>query len=276
MHSTHSDGALSPRELVRMACGLGLDAIALTDHDTISGVAEAQSAGAEMGVRVLPGVEISVEYGSKTVHMLGYRISSGAAKLSKGLADIQRGRMERNHKMIARLNELGVPITYDDVEREAGGDVIGRPHFAKALVRLGAVAEFEAFDKYLARGAPAYVDRLKFSPEDSIAMIREAGGVAVLAHPKYIIFPPDETLEMLVLRLKDCGMQGIECHYSDHTPEETEEYLALSRRHGLIVTGGSDFHDSVKPDIFMGTGRGNLRIPTSCADAVERGASRAG
>jgi 3',5'-nucleoside bisphosphate phosphatase len=273
MHSTHSDGTCTPRDLVAMAREKGLGAIALTDHDTASGIPEAQEAGRELGMRVLSGVEISVEYASKTVHMLGYCFDRGADKLREGLDRLVEGRHVRNRQIIARLNELGIPINYEQVVQESGGKVVGRPHFAMVMLRNGWVKEKqEAFDKYLARGAAAYVERLRFSPVDSVRLIREAGGVAVLAHPAFVSLHPHETLEDIVRTLVDAGLQGIECHYSLHTPEQTREYLEMAKRYGLIVTGGTDFHGSVKPAIEMGTGTGELRVPMSCAEELAQAA----
>ncbi len=270
MHSTQSDGTDSPRRLVEMAKDQGLAAIALTDHDTFSGVEEAKAAGAELGVRVLSGVEISVEYGGKTVHMLGYCFDGGADTLNAKLGEILQGREDRNRQIVQKLQGLGMDITYEEIAAEAGGKVVGRPHFAAVMIRKGFVQERqEAFDKYLAKGAAAYMDRLRFGPEDSVAMVREAGGIAVLAHPKLVRFPEGENLEGLVQELVDAGLGGIECHYSLHTPEETQEYLRLAEKYNLVVTGGSDYHGRNKPTIRMGSGEGTLQVPLSCADALE-------
>lgn len=275
MHSTHSDGTDSPRRLVEMAREKGLAAIAVTDHDTFSAVEEAKAAGAELGVRVLSGVEISVEYAGKTVHMLGYCFDRGAQTLNQKLGEILKGREERNIQIVKKLNALGMEdLTYEEIAAEAGGKVVGRPHFAAVMIRKGFVKERqEAFDKYLAKGAAAYMDRLRFGPEDSVAMIREAGGVAVLAHPKLVRFPEGETLEDLVKSLVDVGLGGIECHYSLHTPEETQQYLELAKKYNLVVTGGSDYHGRNKPTISMGSGEGNLQVPIECADALEAAAA---
>lgn len=270
MHSTHSDGTDSPRALVEIAKSKGLAAIAVTDHDTFSAVEEAKAAGAELGVRVLSGVEISVEYAGKTVHMLGYCFDAGADTLREKLGAILKGREERNIQIVKKLNDLGMDITYDEIASEAGGKVVGRPHFAAVMIRKGYVKERqEAFDKYLAKGAAAYMDRLRFGPEDSVAMIREAGGVAVLAHPKLVRFPEGESVEDLVRSLTDAGLGGIECYYSLHSPEDTEQYLGLAKKYNLVVTGGSDYHGRNKPTISMGTGEGNLQVPVSCADELE-------
>lgn len=270
MHSTHSDGTMAPRALVEMAHGLGLGAIALTDHDTTSGVAEALEAGRGLGVRVLPGVEISVDWSGRSVHMLGYCFDADTGELQRGLDVLVDGRNRRNVEMVEKLRALGVDITHDEVVAEAGGKVVGRPHFAKVLVRKGAVADWqEAFDLYLARGAKAYVERDRFSPVDSVRMIREAGGVAVLAHPGLLKLRDGETLEAVVEELAEAGLRGIECHYSFHSTEETALCLEIARRFGLVVTGGSDFHGIANVDIAMGSGRGDLVVPLECADALE-------
>jgi 3',5'-nucleoside bisphosphate phosphatase len=277
LHSTHSDGTLTPAQLVALAREKDLSAIALTDHDTISGIAEAQQAGNEQGVRVLSGVEISVEYASKTVHVLAYCFDQGSDKLRAGLDQLAAGRSERNHRIVARLNELGVAVTYDEIMAEAGGKIVGRPHFARVMMRHGFVSDFqEAFDKYLAKGKAAYFDRLRFTPVDAVHMIRESGGIAVLAHPKFVALHEGETLDDIVRTLVDAGLQGIECHYSLHSPEETAQYLDLAKRFDLIVTGGTDFHGSVKSEIDMGCGLGDLRIPAACADALSAASTSKG
>ena len=277
MHSTHSDGTMTPRELVLLAKESGLSAVALTDHDTTSGMAEMQEAGRELGVRVLSGVEISVDYAGKTVHMLGYCFDTAGEHLQNALDELVRGRTERNHEIVRKLQGHGIDICYDEVVAESGGKVVGRPHFAAVLLRKGAVENWQqAFDEYLASGAKAYVDRLKFSPEDSVRMIRDAGGVAVLAHPKFVRLQEGEQIVDVVERLVEAGLGGIECWYSMHSPDETNYYLEIARRFNLVVTGGSDFHGGVKPDISMGTGQGSLCVPLSCADAIEAAAKSGG
>lgn len=272
MHSTHSDGTDEPRRLVAMAAEKGLGAIAVTDHDTTSAVEEAQAAGRELGVQVLSGVEISVEHHGRTVHLLGYCFDSGVERLRAGLAALLEGRNVRNRCIVQKLNDLGIAVTYEDVVAESGGPVVGRPHFAAALLKCGAVSSIqEAFDQYLGAGGRAYVDRLQFSLKDAVAMVREAGGVAVLAHPKFVRLGPDEQIEMLVKSLADAGMGGLECYYSNHSPEETSAFLRMAEKYNLVATGGSDFHGANKPELSLGTGRGDLRVPIQCAERlVER------
>lgn len=274
VHSTCSDGTLTPREVVQLAKDAELAAVAVTDHDTIGGVAEAQAAGRDLGIIVLSGVEISVEYTGKTVHMLGYCFDSAIDRLRAALDRLVAGRHERNRKIVERLNALGLALTYDEVLAEAGGKVVGRPHFARVLLRHGYVASWqEAFDQYLARGAAAYVERLRFSPEDSVRLIREAGGIAVLAHPKLVPLAEGEQIEQVIERLVAAGLQGIECYYSLHSDEETAQYLEIAKRFGLIVTGGTDFHGATKPDTQIGVGHGKLRVPLACAEALMRAAA---
>lgn len=269
MHSTHSDGTDSPRRLVELAREAGLETIAVTDHDTTSAIAEAQAAGEELGVRVLSGVEISVEHYGRTVHLLGYCFDSGVEKLQAALTAILEGREVRNRKIIEKLNELGIPVTYEMVVAESGGMVVGRPHFAAALLKMNAVTtRQEAFDQYLGAGGRAHVDRFQFSLQQGVELVRDAGGIAVLAHPKQVRLGPEETLEGLVDSLVHAGLGGIECYYSTHSPEETEMFLNLANAHDLIVTGGSDYHGNNKPDIRIGTGKGSLAVPASCAAAL--------
>lgn len=272
MHSTHSDGTDTPRRLVELAKEVGLTSMALTDHDTTTGLAEAREAGEQLGVRVISGVEITCEYGGKSMDMLGYCFDSGADELQQKLATIQEGRRERNLEIIDKLRALGHDITYEEVVAEADkadGKIVGRPHFATVMIRKGIVRERqEAFDVYLAEGGAAYVPKLAVSPEECVDMLRSAGGLAVLAHPKLIRFPKDKTIVDLLRDLKAAGLAGIECYYSLHSEEETANYLALAKDFDLLVTGGSDYHGGNKPEIKVGTGMGNLRIPQQCAEAL--------
>lgn len=278
LHSTHSDGTDSPRRIVELAKEAGLSAIALTDHDTTTGVDEAKTAGEELGIQVISGVEITCEYGGKSMDMLCYCFDSGAAQLQAQLNRIQEARKERNLEIIAKLHSLGLDMTYDEVSAEADktdGKIVGRPHFATVMIRKGFVDERqEAFDKYLAEGGAAYVPKLAFSPEECVEMVKSAGGLAVLAHPKLIRFPKDQTIDNLLKNLKDVGLEGLECYYSLHQDEETAFYLEKAKQYGLLVTGGSDYHGGNKPEIKVGVGLGNLRIPYECAEKlIERAAS---
>jgi predicted metal-dependent phosphoesterase TrpH len=251
-HSNHSDGSLSPRRLVELARERGLRAIALTDHDTISGVAEAVAAGRELGVEVVPGVEISAQFTPGTMHILGYYISFTQSPLVAALQRLQRARAHRNPKIIDRLLSLGLEITRTEVESLAGGQV-GRPHIAQALVNRGYVANLdEAFDLYLKKGAPAYVEKFRFSPRQSIDIIRSAGGLAALAHPYTIGVEDPENLTRLLQELQNAGLEGIEVFYPEHSEEMTAHYREIASELGLLCTGGSDFHGDFKDGSSLG------------------------
>lgn len=262
IHSTYSDGSMTPAEIVAKACEIGLAAIALTDHDTCDGVTEFLDAARERGIEAVGGVEISVEFKKRTLHMLGYGIDPAHQRLRNVLRRIVQGRDERNTQIIRKLNLLGIRITIEEVRALAGEQVVGRPHIAQVLIQKGVVKDLdEAFDRLLARGRPAYCERFRLEPEDAIALIAEAGGLAVLAHPYYIGLDSPDALASLVSRLKDAGLAGIEAYYTEHTQEQTRLYLEMAKRFDLLVTGGSDFHGNLKSDIQLGSGRGSLSVP---------------
>lgn len=268
-HSTCSDGTLGPAELVRAAKAAGLTHMALTDHDTVSGLAPASEEAERLGLRFLGGLEISAEFQPGTMHILGYGFDSTSPALLEELEFVQRARRERNPKIVANLKGLGFDLTLDEVTAKAGGTVVGRPHFAAVMVEKGQVASTqEAFDKFLAKGKPGYENKVRLSPEESIAAIRSAGGIAVLAHPLQLKAENDRELESIVKRLADMGLEGLECHYRNHTGEDTAKLLSLARALGLIPTGGSDFHGANRPHIQLGTGEGNLRVPQACWDSL--------
>ena len=269
MHSTCSDGTFSPSEVVRQVKAAGVTHMALTDHDTVAGLAEAREEAAGQGVAFLGGLEISAELQPGTMHILGYGFDEGSAHLLERLEYVRRARRERNPKIIANLNGLGFEIRLEEVAAKAGGEVLGRPHFAQVMLDKGYVESTqEAFDKYLAKGKPAYMDKERLSPGESVNVIRSAGGVAVLAHPLQLKARSDEEFEALIGGLVDAGLQGMECYYRNHTPEVTRNFLLLAKRFGLIPTGGSDFHGASRPHIHLGTGEGNLKVPMECWDSL--------
>ncbi|MGI4790392.1 MAG: PHP domain-containing protein [Janthinobacterium lividum] len=260
-HTTASDGSLSPTELVRKAQGIGLAALAVTDHDTISGLAEAAAAAQEMGLDFVPGVELSVEDAGGRFHLLGYGFDPDFAELQEKLVDLRRSRAARNNQMAEKMAALGLPVTMDDVrdaahkhsENGEESEVIARPHFAQALIAKGVVGSVqEAFDTYLASGKPLYQPKEVLTPFDAIALLHRAGGVAVMAHPGLVPLSESALAERVGSLHKDMGMDGIEAYYSQHSPAETERFLALARQHGLLVTGGSDFHGTPKPHVPLG------------------------
>ena len=277
MHSTGSDGTYAPAELVRQAKAAGLTHMALTDHDTVAGLAEAREEAGRQGISFLGGLEISAELQPGTMHILGYGFDESSPALLDRLEYVQRARRERNPGIVQKLNDLGFALTLEEVAAKAGGTVVGRPHFAQVMVEKGYVASTqEAFDKYLAKGKPAYLDKVRLSPEESVAAIRGAGGVAVLAHPLQLKATDEAHLETMVERLACAGLQGMECYYRNHTEEDTARFLRLAEAYGLFATGGSDFHGTNRPRIQLGTGEGNLRVPRACWDSLMKALGRTG
>ncbi len=269
-HSTASDGKLSPAELMRHAQAVGIEVIALTDHDTLSGLEEASGEAARIGVELIPGVEISAENDPGTLHMLGYFVDPSDAELAETLSWLRGGRDDRNHIILSKLAELGCPLEWDEVASFAGGESMGRPHIANAMVNRGYASSFnDAFDRYLGKGAAAYTDRDKMTPEIAIKCIRSAGGLPVLAHPQTLSLSDDE-LSDLLSRLTSMGLAGVEVYYYSHSEEETALYTSLARKYGLIVTGGSDFHGPGMIETRLGVGRGNMKISKSVADDLKQ------
>lgn len=267
-HSIYSDGSLTPAELAEEAVRAGLSAVALTDHDTTVGLIPFAEA-ARGRFRAVPGVEISTDYNPGTMHMLGYFVDPLAPDFEAKLAAMREGRRVRNLEMVRRLNGLGCPLTLGEVEAFAHDEVVARPHFAQAMVACGFVRnKDEAFAKYLMKGKPAYVNRFKFSPEDSIQLIREAGGVAVLAHPCSLGLNM-RPLRKLVTRLCAAGLDGIEAWYSLHDVSRTKAYRKMADELGLVAAGGSDFHGTAKPALRLGRGFGNLEVPDEVVAHLE-------
>jgi len=267
IHTTASDGTFTPEQVVSHAHQLKLKAIAITDHDTLAGSKEALGSGIPPSLGFLTGVEISSSPppfypGSGSFHLLGYSIRLDDPKLNRTLEKLQQARKNRNPAIINRLNELGISITLDEVRREAGEGQLGRPHIAQLMVKKGAVASIdEAFDRFLGTGKPAYVDKQRVECFKAIEMILSAGGVPVLAHPGLLDYKTENQLDELIGKLKKTGIQGVEVFYSGHTPDQTRLYAELAKRHDLLMTGGSDFHGAIQPDIEMGSGRGDLIVP---------------
>lgn len=251
-HTTASDGQYAPAELVRLAKKRGLSILAVTDHDTIAGVAEAQRAGTELGVTVIRGVELSAKEYSN-FHILGYGFQAGDTELARLCEKLRAGRDDRKYRIMDFLREKGVEIDLDEVEELAGGEVIARPHFAQVLVRRGYVStNREAFDRYLdTEEFRQRVKRFKADARTCVEAIKAAGGKVSLAHP-YQMELPDGELEELIARLKDWGLDAIECYYPKYSPEQQEFYLHMAEKYQLHHTGGSDFHgERVKPDVAL-------------------------
>ncbi|KAB2952560.1 PHP domain-containing protein [Heliorestis acidaminivorans] len=252
-HSTASDGTLSPSDLVQKAKEKGITLLALTDHDTIDGVAEAQARGKQLGVKVIAGIELSVNYYNQEMHILGYHVNVDHPILQEELLKLRHYREIRNPLMIERLKKLGISITLEEVGEIAEGNIIGRPHIAALLVRKGIVSTTEeAFERFLAVGKAAYVKKEKLTPQAGIELLKKAGATVVLAHPIFLEKQDKASLSALLRELVSYGLGGIEAYYPEHSAEDVEKFVALAKEHNLIVTGGSDYHGSNKVDIELG------------------------
>ncbi len=265
-HSRVSDGSDDPAALVRKAAAIGLSAIALTDHDTLEGIAEARAAADDVGIEVIPGTEVSA---GKGTHMVVLFLEPGPGPLQDRLAEIRAGREARNARIIGRLNELGIDIALDEVVAEAGAGVVGRPHFAAVLVRKGVVPDTEAaFDEYLATSGRAYVPRLALGAEETARLARASGAVPVLAHPHTVQLDDEEGLAGLLGRLTEAGLVGVEVHYPGYDHTRRRELTAVAEATGLLISGGSDYHGTYKSTIELGSGLGDVSVPSSVLEAL--------
>lgn len=269
-HTTASDGTLTPKQLIQHAHEVGISVVSVTDHDTTDGLADARDEAERVGIFLIPGIEISAEYSAKgTMHILGYFIDDENDSMVEALDFLKRSRRLRNPKMIKLLNDAGVSITMEEVVEEAGGGQVGRPHFAKVMIKKGFASSVnDAFDRYIKKGGPCYVNKERLSPEKSIELILSAGGIPVIAHPKTLNVQDFNDLKKLVATLVDYGMMGMECYYYSHTKTETKNYIGIAQELGLLVTGGTDFHGENKPKIKLGVGKGNLKIPDELAEGL--------
>ena len=270
-HTSASDGTDSPAGMVRRAAGLRLGAVAVTDHDTLAGLAEAEAEGRARGVEVVRGCEISTRLGQSEVHILGLWVPREAERLKPletALARVREGRAARNHLIAERLADLGLPVTYEAARELAKGEVLGRPHFAALLCRLGITATpREAFDRYLGAGGAAYVPRELPEPAEAVAWLSAAGATVCLAHPRLVRCAP-EALEDLVASLVPHGLNAIEAYHSEHSSADERACVGLARRHGLLLSGGSDYHGAAKPGVELGRGRGGLRVTAAVLERL--------
>ena len=259
IHTTASDGTFTPEEVVQEALRAGLAAVAITDHDTAVGYPRAAEEGLRCGVEVVPGIEISTKFRS-AVHILGYYIDVDSPALEEVLDWMHRDREERNVKLCAMLRASGVDI---DIERMHArfGDLVGRPHFAEIMIENGMARDMnDAFERLLNKNRPYFIPRQFLPIERSIEIIREAGGIPVLAHPfQYRL--DDASLRELIEFCMEHGLEGIECRYSGYDAEKVAYLESLAAEYGLVRTGGSDFHGAVKPEILLGRGKGELEVP---------------
>ena len=261
-HSTCSDGSDPPERIPELAVAAGCTAVALTDHDTLTCVGRARARAEELGVELVAGCEVSCRYRGASAHVLVYFAEDGEGPLQEELARLRDDRMSRNRRLAARLEELGVPVTYDDIVREAGAEQsAGRPHVAALLVRRGVAESItDAFDRWLAEGQPAYVPKARVTPAEIAAAAASSGGVAVLAHPLSLGLDMG-ALDDVAEDLRASGFAGMEAYYGAYRPEQRAALVRVARRHGLVPTGGSDYHGTSKPGLRVCTGQGDLSVP---------------
>jgi 3',5'-nucleoside bisphosphate phosphatase len=265
LHTTVSDGYLRPSDLIRRAHANGVRTLAVTDHDNTDGLAEARAEAEALGLTLIPGIELSTDLGPIGVHVLGYFLRYDDPAFQARLLPMRDDRLNRAYGMVARLGELGYPISIDRVLEIAGEGSIGRPHVAQALLEAGHVGSIaEAFDRFIADHGPAYVERMKLTPQDAIALIHANGGVASVAHP---YDAPD--VEALVAELVAAGLDGIETYYQGYGPERVEHLLALTRQYGLVPTGGSDYHGFPMGDASeVDNDVGSVRVPEETVELL--------
>lgn len=266
-HSACSDGTDPPSAIPELAARAGCRAVSLTDHDNLAGLGAARERAAAVGVELVPGCEVSCRWSGGSLHVLVYFVDGPEGPLQDELGRLRGDRVARNRRLVSRLGELGLPVTYEEVVAEAAGEEsAGRPHVAAVLARKGLVDSVaDAFDRWLAEGRPAYVPKARVSPAEVARLARLSGGVAVLAHP--LTLGLDEpALDAAVAELAATGFAGIEAHYGRYTPAERAALAAVARRHDVVATGGSDYHGTVKAGLSVGTGTGDLCVPDSALD----------
>ena len=269
IHTSASDGQYSPAEVVRLAAQKGATCISITDHDTVAGLDEARRVANEVGIECIPGIEISVQ-GNRELHILGYCIDYAHRGLTEACDNFIRLRERRGSRILAYLSKKGVQLTEEQVRRHVLQGVVGRPHFALAMIEAGYVSSVqEAFDRYL--GTPEFdgVERAKPTARDGLQMILDAGGIPVLAHPALLKLD-DGNLDALIAGLTDAGLMGLECYYSKHTPEQIGQYLRYAEKFGLLPTAGSDFHGgNNRPGVDIGDG-GRILTDAERRDILRR------
>lgn len=263
-HSTASDGSDSPAGLVRLAIEKGLTALALTDHDTQEGLAEARQAVGSADLELIPGTELSLDFDGGGMHLVVLWLEPGPGPLQDRLKGLQDGREGRNTRIVEALGALGMPVTIEEVLEEAGGGSVGRPHIAAVMVRHGYVPDIKtAFDLWLANDRPAYAGRPRLNPEEAIALARESGAVPILAHPHTLGVHRAAEMAEILHRLSAAGLVGLEAMYSAYQRHERYGYADLARRFGLIPSGGSDYHGTYKDGLDLGDGYGDLYVSES-------------
>lgn len=269
VHSNYSDGTNSVKELVDLACEKKLAGIALTDHDTTDGIEEILFCAKDKPLEIIPGIEFSTEYLGRDIHILGLYVNPYHPAFREHIRNFQESRDIRNRKMCMRLSDMGVSVSYEELTKAFEGSVLTRAHYARYLMEHGYVKNMrEAFERYVGDHCPAFVPREKITPNEAVTLILKTGGIPVLAHPILYRFS-DRVLETMVESLKESGLIGIETIYSTYSPSEERYIRRLAKRFDLIITGGSDYHGSNKPDISLGNGRGHLYVPHECLDSIK-------
>lgn len=259
VHSTASDGTLTPRELVSLALGRDLTVLAIADHDSVEGVPDALAAARSTRLRLVPAVELSAVVGAQDVHILGYFIRHDDPRLAAHLGDLRDARRRRAASTVSALADAGLHVELDDVLAMSGGGAVGRSHVARALVAEGHAENIpDAFTRLIGRGKPFYVPKDVRPPDEVIGVVRDAGGLAVLAHPGV------SRLDYLIPELIEAGLGGIEAYHADHRPEQRTHYASIAKKYGLLVTGGSDFHGPASPNAPLGS----VDIPTEAVEAL--------
>lgn len=261
-HSDVSDGSEPPERIAELAAAARLTAVALTDHDTLDGIPRARTRAEQLGIRLIPGIELSCEWRQGGCHLVVLWLEPGPGPLQERLAALQDGRDDRNMRMLERLAGMGIHIDPDDLARQSGDGVTGRPHIAALMVEMGVVDSVRAaFDQYLGNGQPAYVGRPRLQPEEAIQLATQSGAVTVLAHPHTLGLNSATEYRQAFEGLAAAGLAGLEAWYGEYAPAYRRSMVQLARSHGLVPSGGSDFHGSYKPGLHLGTGRGDLAVP---------------
>ena len=270
VHSNASDGTFTPDALVAEAVRAGLSAFALTDHDTTDGILTAEAAAKEAGLELIPGVELSTEYEGVEIHVLGLYIDIGYEPLQQQMADFRGARDRRNVVMLQKLRDAGFDITQEALEARFPDAVLTRAHIARYLLDTGGIPDMKtAFTKYIGNDCPCYVPRPKVTPMDAVDYILAAGGVPILAHP-VMYHMTSQQLNHMIDEMKAHGLRGIEAIYSENTAADEVRFKELARENDLLISGGSDFHGTNKPDLSLGKGRGKLYIPYCLLESIRR------
>ena len=273
-HTNFSDGSFSPQQLIDLAVKKKLYALAITDHDEVGALFSAMAYSKELPIQIVPGVELSIEYdlpGQGHLHMLGLFVDYQNKELAETLNTLKQARFDRIKTMVIKINALGFSLDFDELNQHIGRGSAGRPHLARLLIEKGVVKNIsEAFTKYLSKGRPAYVPKMKLTAASAINLIHEAGGLAILAHPFSLGYQTYPEMGREILKLKAIGLDGVEAYYTNHNTYLTDWLLKFSEENNLLISGGSDFHGDPRPDILLGSGTGNLNIPDSVYEKLKK------